>query len=82
MDKPFTADLRELADGMGIGLYQRFTPTEASLFLRCPLKEITKLQASMLSVNDKLMPSGDMIGDTNTITASKRILNIIININF
>ncbi|MGB0206147.1 MAG: helix-turn-helix transcriptional regulator [Neptuniibacter sp.] len=44
MDKPFTADLCELADSMGIGLYQRFTPMEASLFLRCPLKELTKLQ--------------------------------------
>jgi predicted DNA-binding transcriptional regulator AlpA len=28
-------------------LYQRFTPTEASLFLRCPLAEITKLQANI-----------------------------------
>jgi predicted DNA-binding transcriptional regulator AlpA len=46
MDKPFTPNLCELADSMGISLYQRFTPTEASLFLRCPLAEITKLQAS------------------------------------
>ncbi|MFK5949634.1 MAG: AlpA family phage regulatory protein [Methylococcales bacterium] len=46
MDKPFTPDLGELADRMGISLYQRFTPTEASLFLRCPAAEITKLQAN------------------------------------
>ena len=46
MDKPFTPNLCELADSMGISLYQRFTPTEASLFLRCPAAEITKLQAN------------------------------------
>ena len=46
MNKPFTPNLCELADSMGISLYQRFTPTEASLFLRCPLAEIIKLQAS------------------------------------
>ncbi|MDO6445455.1 AlpA family transcriptional regulator [Colwellia sp. 1_MG-2023] len=46
MDKPFTPNLCELADSMGISLYQRFTPIEASLFLRCPLAEITKLQAN------------------------------------
>ncbi|WP_042150489.1 MULTISPECIES: AlpA family transcriptional regulator [unclassified Pseudoalteromonas] len=46
MDKPFTPNLCELADSMGIAMYQRFTPTEASLFLRCPLAEITKLQTN------------------------------------
>jgi len=46
MNKPFTPNLCELADSMGISLYQRFTPTEASLFLRCPLAEITKLQVN------------------------------------
>ncbi len=46
MNKPFTPNLCELADSMGISLYQRFTPTEASLFVRCPLAEITKLQAN------------------------------------
>jgi len=44
MDKPFTPNLCELADSKGISLYQRFTPTEASLFLRCPLADIEKLQ--------------------------------------
>jgi predicted DNA-binding transcriptional regulator AlpA len=44
MDKPFTPNLCELADSMGISLYQRFTPIEASLFLRCPLVDIEKLQ--------------------------------------
>jgi predicted DNA-binding transcriptional regulator AlpA len=46
MDKPFTPNLCELADSMGISLYQRFTPTEASLFLRCPTAEISKLQTN------------------------------------
>jgi predicted DNA-binding transcriptional regulator AlpA len=44
MDKPFTPNLCELADSMGISLYQRFSPVEASLFLRCPLIDIEKLQ--------------------------------------
>ena len=44
MDKPFTPNLCELADSMGISLYQRFTPVEVSLFLRCPLTDIEKLQ--------------------------------------
>ena len=44
MNKPFTPNLCELANSMGIALYQRFTPVEASLFLRCPLIEIEKLQ--------------------------------------
>jgi len=44
MDKRFTPNLCELADSMGISLYQRFTPVEASLFLRCPLIDIEKLQ--------------------------------------
>lgn len=46
MNKSFTPNLCELADSMGISLFQRFTPTEASLFLRCMLAEITKLQAN------------------------------------
>ena len=44
MAQPFTPNLCELADSMGIAMYQRFTPVEASLFLRCPIAEIEKLQ--------------------------------------
>lgn len=44
MSQPFTPSLCELADNMGIAMYQRFTPVEASLFLRCPITEIEKLQ--------------------------------------
>jgi len=44
MSKPFTPDLCELADSMGIAIYQRFPPVEASLFLRCPAADIAKLQ--------------------------------------
>jgi len=35
MAQPFTPTLCELADSMGIAMYQRFSPAEASLFLRC-----------------------------------------------
>jgi len=44
MAQPFTPNLCELADSMGIAMYQRFSPVEASLFLRCPIAEIEKLQ--------------------------------------
>ncbi|MBU2969839.1 AlpA family phage regulatory protein [Pseudoalteromonas sp. C2R02] len=44
MDQPFSKQLCELADNMGIALYQRFTQVEASLFLRCPLVELENLQ--------------------------------------
>lgn len=33
----------KIANDMGIALYQRFTRLEASLFLRCPEKEIERL---------------------------------------
>ncbi|MGI1671628.1 MAG: AlpA family phage regulatory protein [Neptuniibacter sp.] len=33
---------------MGISLYQRFTITEAALFLRCPISEVKKLQSEHL----------------------------------
>lgn len=44
MAQPFTPNLCELADSLGIAMYQRFTPVEASLFLRCPIVEVEKLQ--------------------------------------
>lgn len=43
MKAPFEEVVKSAADGMGVALYQRFTLTEASLFLRCPLAEIQKL---------------------------------------
>ncbi len=36
-------DLKTIAENMGICLYQRFTLNEASLFLRCPEKELQDL---------------------------------------
>jgi predicted DNA-binding transcriptional regulator AlpA len=45
MDQPFTPELCNIADSMGLALYQRFTPIEASLFLRCPIENIQKLQS-------------------------------------
>ena len=44
MQTPFSKDLAQIADTMGIAMYQRFTPTEAALFLRCPIREITDLR--------------------------------------
>jgi len=44
MDQLFTPELCQIADSMGLALYQRFTPVEASLFLRCPIENIQKLQ--------------------------------------
>lgn len=43
MEQPFSKQLCELADNMGIALYQRFTVTEASLFLRCQIGELERL---------------------------------------
>lgn len=37
---------KEIANSMGISLYQRFTLNEASLFLRCQLSEVEQLVAS------------------------------------
>ena len=44
MDQPFTPELCNLADSMGIALYQQLSPLEASLFLRCKLSDIEELQ--------------------------------------
>ena len=43
MDEPFTAQINQMADTMGVALYQRFSVNEASLFLRCPMSEMEKL---------------------------------------
>lgn len=43
MQPPFNDDFREIAEGMGISLYQRFTLNEASLFLRCPISDLEDL---------------------------------------
>ena len=44
MEQQFTSELCNIADSMGLALYQRFSPIEASLFLRCPVENIQKLQ--------------------------------------
>lgn len=44
MDNNFTPELCNIADSMGLALYQRLTPVEASLFLRCTIANIQKLQ--------------------------------------
>lgn len=46
MQQPFPDNYKEIADSMGISLYQRFSPNEASLFLRCQMSDVKKLQKS------------------------------------
>lgn len=46
MESPFPEDLAKIADSMGIALYQRFTVSEAALFLRCPIKDVEAIRAS------------------------------------
>lgn len=57
MPTPFNDKLKEIADNMGIALYQRFTMNEASLFLRCPEADLRRLlqqgQIDHISVTDK-----------------------------
>jgi predicted DNA-binding transcriptional regulator AlpA len=44
MEPPFDRHFSEIADSMGIALYQRFTVNEASLFLRCSIEDVRRLQ--------------------------------------
>lgn len=44
MRNSFPESFKEIADSMGIALYQRFSVTEASLFLRCPDEEVIRLK--------------------------------------
>lgn len=43
MKEPFTEQIAQMADSMGVNLYQRFTLNEASLFLRCAVADIEKI---------------------------------------
>ncbi|MFK5947997.1 MAG: AlpA family phage regulatory protein [Methylococcales bacterium] len=43
MNKPFSDNMRDIADSMGISLYQRFSENEAMLFLRCSAPDLKKL---------------------------------------
>ncbi len=43
MQSSFPDNYKAIADSMGISLYQRFSLSEAALFLRCPEKDIEKL---------------------------------------
>lgn len=40
MQAPFNKNLKEIADSMGISLYQRFSLNEASLFLHCSESDV------------------------------------------
>lgn len=41
--QPFPDELKDIADNMGVALYQCFTLNEASLFLRCPVADLQAL---------------------------------------
>jgi len=41
---PFSEQIADMADAMGIALYQRFNQAEAALFLRCRIEDLQKLQ--------------------------------------
>lgn len=43
MDNSFPDNFKDIADDMGIALYQKFSLTEASLFLRCPEADVKNL---------------------------------------
>lgn len=44
MQQAFSNMEKEMADAMGIAMYQRFSIAEAALFLRCPVDELQQLQ--------------------------------------
>jgi predicted DNA-binding transcriptional regulator AlpA len=43
MQQAFSKMETDMADSMGIAMYQRFSLEEASLFLRCPIAELERL---------------------------------------
>ena len=44
MSQPFNQQICDMANSMGISLYQRFSQVEASLFLHCNLEALQALQ--------------------------------------
>ena len=48
MNEPPPDSYKEIANSMGISLYQRFSVNEASLFLRCQISEVEHLAESGL----------------------------------
>ena len=56
MQQPFPDNYKEIADSMGIGLYQIFSLNEASLFLRCQIsvfeKRIAKSKLSCIKISN------------------------------
>lgn len=46
MSQVFPTEYKEIADGMGISVWQRFTLEEASLFLRCNVSVVEKNAAN------------------------------------
>lgn len=43
MQSPFPDNMTDIAESMGVALYQRFTLNEAALFLRCQLDDLQAL---------------------------------------
>lgn len=57
MQPPLNENLKQIADDMGISLYQRFSEPEGALFLRCKLDKLRKLQKQS-KINFINTPSG------------------------
>ena len=58
MSQPFPKNYKDIADGMGIALWQRFSTNEASLFLRCQTADVEKL-ASKGKIGFINVPGGE-----------------------
>ncbi len=40
LEQPFDTQLKDIADSMGVSMFQRFSLNEAALFLRCPIADV------------------------------------------
>ncbi|MFQ3247550.1 MAG: putative DNA-binding transcriptional regulator AlpA [Arenicella sp.] len=59
MSQPFPDHYKEIADGMGVSLYQKFSLGEASLFLRCP-KEQLEVCSEIGDIESIQLPAGEV----------------------
>jgi predicted DNA-binding transcriptional regulator AlpA len=60
MGELFSQEVAQLADAMGVALYQRFSMQEAALFLRCSVESIEQLTKKG-SIGYLAMPNSDII---------------------
>jgi len=59
MSQPFPNQYKEVADGMGVSLYQKFSLEEASLFLSCNQNQLKKW-AEIGDIECIKLPVGDV----------------------